>query len=187
MPLLALAPLVAGCRLHLDYVTRNQSAAMLAFDSVMLGEHDRQAILSLMGPPDLIRFAPEFVAFGYESARHRATEFEVFLPSEVIPGIDPLILLAAPRILFDPSDKPEVLEPSTFERVGRGGARLLGSLVPFASGEEILTLKGNQVRGDLMAIVFDRESWLVIGKSLQLATESYREETLPGRVFLQAD
>ena len=60
-------------------------------------------------------------------------------------------------------------------------------LVPFTSGEELLIVKGNQLRGDRLRVVFTPDTQVVAGKSLRLATGEYEEDSLFDRVILRAD
>ena len=103
----------------------------------------------------------------------------------MIPGFNPLFVLSIPRLFFDQSETPEDFHETFAERVGRGGVSAVTRLIPFTSGEEMLIVKGHEVRGDRMRLVLDRETGRVVGKSLRVATQDYDEESLAERVLLQ--
>jgi hypothetical protein len=184
---LALALLVSGCRLHLAQVTQNRPVRPASYDQIDLGAQSRNDVLAALGPPDEIAYTTTELVFDYTSAFHRGTDTRVFLPSDVLPGFNPLFILSLPRILFDASEEPEAFEPTPMEQGARGALALMFSLVPFTSGEDLLILRGHQLREDRLRVVFDRDALIARRKSLRLATGEYVEESLPDRVLLQAD
>ena len=172
----------------MEQVVRNRSAAMDAYPDIAVAGDDRAEVLGRLGPPDRIEFMRDGgVVFDYESFHHRNTRLDFFVPSEIFPFVDPLFILAIPRFFFDQSDEPEAFERSTAANAGRGALSLVMRLVPFTSGEELLIVKGNQLRGDRLRVVFARDTRVVASKSLRLATGEYREESIFDRVILQAD
>lgn len=184
--LLALLAGVAlpGCRLHLAAVVDNRTLPLGRYDEIRMGDA-RRAVLERLGPPDRVEYQKRRFVFYYESAFHRSSELEIFLPTDVIPGFNPLFLLSVPRFFFDASETPDPFAPTLAERAGRGGLSAVLRLVPFTSGEEILIMRGHQLRGDSLSVVFERETLNVVGKSLRLATGEYAEESIGGRVLLQ--
>jgi len=185
--LLAVATLTSGCRLHLAQVTQNRPVSHQLYGAVDLGMQSRGDVLAALGPPDEIVYTKTELVFDYTSAVHRGTETRLFLPSDVLPVFNPLFLLSLPRILFDASEPPEAFQPTFAEQGARGMLALLYSFVPFTSGEELLILRGHQLREDRLRVVFDREALIARRKSLRLATGEYVEESLPDRVLLRAD
>ena len=185
--LLLVGSLCSGCRLHLDYVLRNRSPALQSYGDIRLEEHARTEVLARLGPPDTVRYQLDTFVFDYESAQHRASRLQFFVPSEVIPGVDPLAILNVPAFFFDLAEPPESLRPATFDRVGRAAVATALNFVPFVSGQELVSLEGYQVRSDRLRIVFDRETQRVTAKSLRLATGQYREESTSDRVLLRSD
>jgi hypothetical protein len=181
--LLLAGAVAAGCRFHMSTVVDNRTLPLGRYSEILLGD-DRRAVLERLGPPDRVEYVRNAFVFDYESAYHRGNELQLFLPSDVIPGFDPLFLLAIPRLFFDQSATPDAFRPTLAERVGRRGVSAVLRLVPFTSGEELLIVKGHKLRGDRLRVVFDRETLNVVGKSLRLATGEYAEESLSDRVLL---
>jgi hypothetical protein len=184
--LLALA-LSSGCRLHMAQVVQNRPVAYTHYAAVELGAQSRRDVLAALGPPDDVQYTATELVFDYTSAFHRGTDLRLFLPSDVLPGFNPLFLFSLPRIFFDQSEEPDAFEPTFLERGARGVLSLVYSLVPFTSGEDLLILRGHQLREDRLRVVFDRQALVARRKSLRLATGEYAEESLPDRVFLRAD
>jgi hypothetical protein len=176
-PLLLASLLAAGCRFHISTVLDNRTLPLGRYPEILLGD-GRRAVLERLGPPDRAEYLRDALVFVYESAYHRGNE------TDVIPGFDPLFILAIPRLFFDQSEEPDAFRPTLAERVGRRGVSAVLRLVPFTSGEELLIVKGHKLRGDRLVVVFDRETLNVVGKSLRLATGEYAEESLSERVLL---
>ncbi len=174
-----------GCRLHMERVLDNRSPATSAYGQILLGEDGQRQVLAKLGPPDRVDYQHGYMVFDYESGRHRSTELEFFVPSEIIPFADPLFILTVLRFLLDPSEEPEEFRGSFSERVGRTGATLALRLIPFASGTELLIARGWQVRGDRLRVVFERDSLVSVAKSLRLATGEYIDDSLTDRVLLR--
>ena len=89
---LALALLVSGCRLHLAQVTHNRPVRPASYDQIDLGAQSRNDVLAALGPPDEIAYTTSELVFDYTSAFHRGTDTRVFLPSDVLPGFNPLFI-----------------------------------------------------------------------------------------------
>lgn len=157
------------------------------FDAIALGSDRRTDILNQLGPPDEAFFGPSILVFDYRWQRHRGTATRFFLPSEVIPGLDPLFILGVMRYFFDPSEEPEVFRPTLAERVGQSLTRLITIFIPFSDGQDLVTLSGRQLRHDRLRVVFDRQNLVVQGKSLRYASGEYRDESLASRMILRAD
>ncbi len=173
-----------GCRLHFATVVDNRTLPLGRYTEIELGD-ERRAVLEQLGPPDKVEYHRVAFVFDYESSYHRSTELEIFLPTDVIPGFDPFFILSIPRFFFDQSETPDAFQPTLAERAGRGGLSAVLRLVPFTSGEEILIVKGHQLRSDRLRVVFDRKTLAVVGKSLQLATGEYAEQSLADRILLR--
>ena len=188
VPLALLLLLSGGCRLHMEHVFENQSPAMDRYRLISVARDDRATVLRRLGPPDEMEFLRDgTVVFDYVSSAHRQTRLESFVPSEIFPFVDPLFILAIPRFFFDPSGSPDEFDRSTAESAGRGAATFALRLVPFTSGEELLIVKGHQIRADRLRVLFEPERRIVAGKSLRLATGEYQEDSLVDRVILRAD
>ena len=182
-----LISMLGGCRLHLSQVRENNIIEPMRYQEIELGQDRRGDIMTSLGPPDRIIYAPSALIFDYLWKRHRGTDTRLFVPSEVLPGVDPLFLLSVPRYLFDPSEEPDEFRPNLVERLAEGLTRLATFMVPFANGQDLLILSGYQLRSDRLRVVFDRESLVVQGKSLRYASGEYTDETLRDRVLLRAD
>lgn len=179
--------LLGGCRLHLSQVRESTIIQPVQYEAIAIGQHRRSDVMAALGPPDQIVYAPTELIFDYLWKRHRGTETRLFIPSEIIPGVDPLFLLSVPRLLFDPSEEPDEFRPSFVERIAEGLARLATFAVPFANGTDLMIASGHQLRSDRLRVVFDRENLLVLGKSLRFATGEYRGESMTDRVLLRAE
>jgi len=182
-----LVSMLGGCRLHLSQVRENNIIEPIRYHEIELGRDRRGDIMTSLGPPDRVFYAPSALIFDYLWKRHRGTDTRLFVPSEIIPGVDPLFLLSAPRFFFDPSEEPDEFRPNLVERLAEGLTRLATFMVPFANGTDLLIMSGYQLRSDRLRVVFDRESLVVQGKSLRYASGEYADETLRDRVLLRAD
>jgi hypothetical protein len=185
--LVLLVSMSTGCRLHLSQVRENNVIDAGRYEAIKLGRDRREDIMASLGPPDRVVYGPSELIFDYLWKRHRGTDTRLFVPSEVVPGVDPLFLLSIPRFLFDPSEEPDEFRPNLVERIAEGLARLATFAVPFANGQDLLILSGHQLRSDRLRIVFDRDSLVAESKSLRFASGEYTDESLPDRVFLRAD
>jgi hypothetical protein len=179
--------ILGGCRLHLAQVRENNVIDSAQYAAIELGRDRRRDVMASLGPPDRVVYGRSVLVFDYLWMRHRSTDTRLFVPSEIVPGLDPLFLLSIPRFFFDPSEHPEAFRPNHMERLGEGLARLATSVVPFANGQDLLIASGHQLRHDRVRIVFDRKSLVVRGKSLRFASGEYRSESLTDRVLLRAD
>jgi hypothetical protein len=189
-PGLALALLVLlaapGCRFHLARVDLNRPLSPAGYDEVALGEHGRREVLARLGAPDALFYTPSELVFDYVAASHRGTDLAIFVPSDVTPGpVDPAIILALQRFLFDLFVEPPEFRSTLLERAARTASDAAVSFAPFVSGQDVVNLHGRQVRTDRLRVVFDRESLRVTAKALRLATGEYRQESLVGRTLLR--
>ena len=182
-----LVSMLGGCRLHLSQVRENNIIGHVRYQEIELGQDRRGDVMTSLGPPDRVFYAPSALIFDYVWKRHRGTDTRLFVPSEIIPGVDPLFFLSVPRFFFDPSEEPDEFRPNLVERLAEGLARLATFMVPFANGQDLLILSGHQLRNDRLRIVFDRESLVVQGKSLRYASGEYTDESLRDRLLLRAD
>jgi hypothetical protein len=182
-----LVSMLGGCRLHLSQVRENNILSPDRYEAIELGQDRRGDIMTSLGPPDRVLYVPSALIFDYLWKRHRGTDTRLFIPSEIIPGVDPLFLLSVPRFFFDPSEEPDEFRPNLVERLAEGLTRLATFMVPFANGQDLLILSGHQLRSDRLRIVFDRESLVVQGKSLRYASGEYTDESLRDRLLLRAD
>ena len=185
--MIMLVSMLGGCRLHLSQVRENNIIEPRQYQAIDLGRDRRGDVMAALGPPDHVFYGPTELVFDYLWKRHRGTDTRLFVPSEVIPGVDPLFLLSVPRWFFDPSEEPDEFRPNLVERIAEGLARLATFAVPFANGTDLLILSGHQLRSDRLRIVFDRENLIAQGKSLRFASGEYTDETLTNRVLLRAD
>lgn len=156
------------------------------YHSIALGS-DRSALLDRLGPPDQLFYTPTEVVYDYVSASHRATDLRLFLPTDVLPGLNPSLLLTLSRSLFGPFREPEEFREPTTVRLSRAALVATTGFVPFARGGDLLILRGRQLRRDRLRVVLDRASATVRRKALRLATGEYARESLPERVLLQSD
>lgn len=178
---------LGGCTLHLAQVRENSVIDPERYATIELGQARRWYVLASLGPPDRVTYGRSLLVFDYLWVRHRGTDMRLFIPSEIIPGFDPLFLLSVPRFFFDPSERPDEFHASGVERFAQGLTQLATSLVPFANGQDLLIASGNQLRHDQIRIVFDRESLVVQEKSMRFASGEYRHESLKDRLLLRAD
>jgi hypothetical protein len=182
-----LLPLVA-CRFHMARIDLNRPLRVSSYDAIVVGESTRRDVLALLGAPDAVHYNLEDLVFEYWAGSHRGTDLRFFLPSDVFPlPIDPLSVLGAPRFFFDPFSEPEEFRPTVMERAATSAANAAVSLVPFTSGEELVTLHGRQVRLDELRVTFDRNTKKATSKALRLATGEYQRETLPERLLLRVE
>jgi hypothetical protein len=179
--------MLVGCRLHLAQVRENNVIDSARYAAIEIGRDRRTDVMTSLGPPDRVAYDRSVLVFDYLWMRHRSTDTRLFVPSQVIPGFDPLFLLSIPRFFFDPSEDPEEFRLSRVERLAEGLARLGTSFVPFANGQDLLIARGHQLRSDRVRIVFDRKSLVVLGKSLRFASGEYHDESLTNRILLRAD
>ena len=184
---IVLVSIFGGCRLHLSQVRENNIIGHVRYHEIELGQDRRGDIMTSLGPPDRVFYVPSALIFDYLWQRHRGTDTRLFVPSEIIPGVDPLFLLSVPRFFFDPSEEPDEFRPNLVERLAEGLTRLATFMVPFANGQDLLILSGHQLRSDRLRVVFDRESLVVQGKSLRYASGEYTDESLRDRLLLRAD
>ena len=184
---IVLVSMLGGCRLHLSQVRENNIIGHVRYQEIELGQDRRGDIMTSLGPPDRVFYVPSALIFDYVWKRHRGTDTRLFIPSEIIPGVDPLFLLSVPRFFFDPSEEPDEFRPNLVERLAEGLTRLATFMVPFANGQDLLILSGHQLRSDRLRVVFDRESLVVQGKSLRYASGEYTDESLRDRLLLRAD
>ena len=179
--------MLGGCRLHLSQVRENNIVGNNRYQAIELGQDRRGDVMTSLGPPDRVLYAPSALIFDYLWKRHRGTDTRLFIPSEIIPGIDPLFFLSVPRFFLDPSEEPDEFRPNMVERIAEGLTRLATFMVPFANGQDLLILSGHQLRSDRLRVVFDRESLVVQGKSLRYASGEYTDESLRDRLLLRGD
>jgi hypothetical protein len=184
---IVLVSMLGGCRLHLSQVRENNIVGNNRYQAIELGQDRRGDVMTSLGPPDRVLYAPSALIFDYLWKRHRGTDTRLFIPSEIFPGVDPLFLLSVPRFFFDPSEEPDEFRPNLVERIAEGMTRLATFMVPFANGQDLMILSGHQLRNDRLRIVFDRESLIVQGKSLRYASGEYTDESLRDRLLLRAD
>jgi hypothetical protein len=184
---IVLVSMLGGCRLHLSQGRENNIVGNNRYQAIELGQDRRGDVMTSLGPPDRVFYAPSALIFDYLWKRHRGTDTRLFIPSEIIPGVDPLFFLSVPRFFFDPSEEPDEFRPNLVERFAEGLTRLATFMVPFANGQDLLILSGHQLRSDRLRIVFDRESLVVQGKSLRYASGEYTDESLRDRLLLRAD
>ena len=177
-----------GCRIHVARVSFDQPISSDDYEAVELGADKRSDVLAALGPPDTAFYTPDELIFDYHAGVHQATDLRFFVPSDVFTGpFNPLAILSVQKFFFDLFTEPEEFRPTLMERAGRNTANAMTRMIPFASGEDLLTLRGRQLRSDRLRIVFDRETLRAQQKSLRLATGAYQEDSLPQRLFLQTN
>jgi hypothetical protein len=180
----ALAVGLAGCRLHVSRLDLNREITGESFEWVELGAHHRRDVLARLGAPDRAFYTRSELVFDYLAARHRGTDLRFFVPSDVMPGpIDPAAVLAVPRFFFDLFVEPEEFEPTTMERLARVGADAAVSAAPFVSGQDVVILRGRQIRVDQLRVVFDRSTLTATGKALRLASGEYQQQSLADQIL----
>jgi hypothetical protein len=178
----------SACTLHIGRVDLNRPLNSSGYEAIALGSDTRREVLSRLGPPDALLYTPTELVFDYLASRHRATDLELFVPSDIVPGaLNPASLLSVPRYFFDPFAEPEETDETFLEATGRRGVQLAVGFIPFASGEELLVVNGRQIRVDRLRVVFDRESLVATRKALRLASGEFSQDALGERVLLQAD
>jgi len=187
LPLIAVVVGLAGCTLRLSQVREDSVVDASRYEAIQLGRDRRRDVLASLGPPDRVLYGRSILVFDYLWKRHRSTDMRLFVPSEVIPGLDPLALLSIPRFFFDPSEDPEEFETGHMQRFAEGIAGLATSFVPFGDGTDLLIARGYQLRSDRVRIVFDRTDLIAEAKSLRYASGEYRSESLTDRILLRAN
>jgi hypothetical protein len=183
----AAALVLAGCGLRIGRVDDNRNVTPDLYHRVLLLEDGRSEVLAKLGPPDRILFTPVDEVFEYESEHHRSSDFRIILPTFLLPGPGPGLVLGPLRFFFDPFEEPEEFEEELPVRFIRVVLNSLVGMAPSAGAEDLLTLRGRQLRSDVIRVVVDRESRRVAQKSLQLATGEYEEDSILDRAFLQTD
>ena len=182
----ALAGALAGCRLHVSRLDFERPLSDQSYQWLELGQHQRRDVLARLGPPDRAFYTPSELVFDYLAAHHRGTDLRFFVPSDVMPGpIDPAAVLAVPRFFFDLFVEPEEFQPTTLERVARVGADAAVSAAPFVSGQDVVILRGRQLRVDQLRVVFDRATLAATGKALRLASGEYQQQSLADQLLLR--
>ena len=179
--------MLGACRLHLAQVRENNVIDPIQYEAIEIGRDHRRDVMASLGPPDRVVYARSELIFDYLWMRHRGTDTRLFIPSEIVPGFDPLFFLSIPRFFFDPSEEPEEFRLTFVERLAEGLAQLATSVVPFANGQDLLIASGHQLRSDRLRIVFDRESGVAQGKSMRSASGEYLDESLTDRILLRTD
>jgi hypothetical protein len=181
----ALAAL-AGCRLHVVRLDHERPLSDETYQWVALGQHQRRDVLARLGPPDRAFYTKTELVFDYLAARHRGSDLQFFVPSDVMPGpIDPAAVLAIPRFFFDLFVEPAEFQPTPMEQVARAGAQAAADAVPFVSGQEVVTLRGRHLRVDHLRVVFDRATLAATSKALRLASGEAREASLADPLLLR--
>jgi hypothetical protein len=183
----AAALLLAGCGLHIGRVDDNSNVTPDLYRRVVVRDDGRSEVLAKLGPPDRILFTPADEVFEYESEHHRSTDFRIILPTFLIPGPGPGLVLGPLHFFFDPFDEPEVFEEELPVRFIRIVINSLIGMAPSSGTEDLLTLRGRQLRSDVIRVVIDRKSRRVAEKSLRLATGAYLEDSILDRAFLRTD
>ena len=178
---------LSGCTLHLAQVRENNVIDLARYETIELGRDQRRDVMAALGPPDRVAYGRSILVFDYLWTRHRSTDVRLFIPSEVVPGFDPLFILSMPRLFFDLSDAPVEFEQSHVERLAEGMTNLVTSAIPFADGQDLLIARGHQVRHDRVRVVFDRTTLIVEAKSIRFSSGEYRGESLANRILLRAD
>lgn len=177
-----------GCRIHVARIAFDQPISSEEYEAVELGAHNRSDVLAALGPPDAAFYTPDELVFDYRAGVHQATDLRFFVPSDVFTGpFNPLAILSVQKFFFDLFKEPEEFRPTPMERAGRNTANAMTRMIPFTSGEDLLTLRGRQLRSDRLRIVFDRKSLRARQKSLRLATGAYQEDSLRERLLLQTN
>jgi hypothetical protein len=186
--LLVLASLVlGGCGLTLGRVDRNAHVTPGLYDRIAPGEDGRSEVLAKLGPPDRILYTRSEEVFEYESEHHRATDFRIILPLFLVPGPGPGLLLGGLRALLDPFEEPEEFEEELPVRITKLAVNGLVGMAPSTDTEDLLTLRGRQLRSDVIRVMLDRESHRVEEKSLRLSSGEYAKESILERSLLQTD
>jgi len=179
--------LLSGCTLHLAQSRENNVIDLARYSAIGVGLDKRREVMAALGPPDRVFYGRSILVFDYLWARHRSTDARFFVPSQIIPGFDPLVLLSLPRFFFDLAEHPEEFQPSRIEQLSEAVAGLANSAIPFSEGQDLLIARGYQLRHDRVRIVFDRASLVVQGKSMRFASGEYRIESLANRILLRVD
>ncbi len=177
---------LAGCRYHISRLDLNRAVTRAHFEAILLGEHDRRDVLAYLGPPDRVLYTPSELIFDYEAARHRGNDFSFFLPTYFV-GSGPFFLLRIPRLFFSGFEEPDEFDETTGERASRRATQFGLGLIPFTRGEDLLIVRGRQVRRDRLRVVMDRETLATRAKALRLASGEYEQHTITDRMLLQTD
>jgi hypothetical protein len=176
----------AGCRLHVTRLDHERALSDETYQWVELGQHQRRDVLARLGPPDRAFYTRTELVFDYLAARHRGSDLQFFVPSDVMPGpIDPAAVLAIPRFFFDLFVEPAEFQPTPMEQVTRAGAQAAADAVPFVSGQEVVTLRGRHLRADQLRVVFDRATLTATAKALRLASGDAQHASLADPLLLR--
>ncbi len=182
LPLAALL-LALGCRLHMAQVEVRRPFSRADFEAIDVGRDDRAQLLERLGPPDHLSYSPRDEVHEYAAGRHRATDLRFFVPGELarLPGLGAVLGILS--FFFEPFEEPEEFRSSFEVRASRGA---LG-LVPFGGGQDVLTLRGRQLRTDRIRVVVDRDTLRVEEKALLRATEDLEGQSIFDRATLRTD
>lgn len=169
--LLALA--VSGCALQVEYLEVGPRLDLGAFQEIEVGSADRAEVLERMGPPLEVRYTLEHEELLYRSARHSATDIQVIIPTEQIPGLSILgRIRGALGALFPAYDEPLEFEKGPAVTVTRD---VLESLIGFGGAPgsaDLLSLHGRRIAYDRLRFVLDRDTLKVLKKSYEPADEA---------------
>jgi len=181
---------LGGCALHVGRVVLNRPLSKQVYGGIVLGSDTRHSVLARLGPPDALFYTPTELVFDYRAARHRVTDFELFVPTDLLSPslpVSPAPIFSALRFLLNPFKEPEQTRGTFLERASRQSAKLGVGFIPFTSGEDVLVLNGRQLRTDRLRIVFDRQRLVVTQKALRLQSREYGKESLAERVLLKTE
>jgi len=186
--LLAAVLAAGGCAVHVGRVDLNRALSARVYRAIALGSDTRRDVLARLGPPDALFYTPRELVFDYRAARHRLTDFELFVPTNFLPlPVSPAPVFSALRFFLNPFEEPKATQGTILERASEGSVRLAVGFIPFTSGEDLLVLNGRQIRVDRLRVVFDRQSLVATQKALRLQSRAYTSESLPERVLLETE
>jgi hypothetical protein len=179
--------LVPGCRFHMAQVEVRRPFSQADFEAVDVDGDDRARLLAELGPPDRLTYTLGEEIHEYEAGRHRGTDLRFFVPGELVrvPGLGAVSGIL--RFFFGAFEEPEEFHSAFEVTAGRAAIGAVAGLVPFAGGQDVLTLRGRQLRHDRIRVVVDRDTLRVEQKALLRATQDLDQQSILERATLRAD
>lgn len=176
-----LAVLLAGCRLHYDSIRDGGGWTPADYAGIVVGKDGRAEVLERMGPPDDLSYTLTDEVFLYRIGAHRGSELRLLVPDSLINFTRPGFERAQPAL-----DVPEEFQgqppPLRFLEF------LTGFVVGFfnpVSAQEALGLFGRRLRWDVVRVVLDRDTHVVLAKQFHRGTRASDAKELMKEALLQ--
>jgi hypothetical protein len=179
--------LLSGCGFHMVQVEVRRPFSRTDFEAIEVGRDHREELLARLGPPDRLSYSLRDEIHEYDTGRHRGTDLRFFVPSDLVrvPGLGAVAGIL--NFFFAPFEEPDDFRETFQVSASRAVIGTVAGLVPFGSGQSVLTLRGRQLRTDRILVAVDRETLRVKRKALLLATEDLAQQSTFERALLRTD